>query len=910
MKVLETRLYPPAADNGRVERAVARRALALAESRRLTLVRAPAGYGKTTLMVDCFRTLQARRVPVVWLSLGEFNGSAAEFVAYLAHAVVHQGLGRGDMFDGLAFDAPDEGAAAVCAGLEAICRQAGCTLHVFLDDFDAVHGTPAERLFATLLRQTTETVHWVVGSRSHPQVPLSRMRAQGRVGEIKVDDLRFSPDESAQFLAVRGKPSQALMRFVHERTEGWAAGIRLISIALERSGGDEAGFIARCRGRQRDIATFFREEIFTRLDEDMQEFLLRTCMLGRFTPDLCDALTGRRDARRMIERLEEENLFVARLDESSDSYRYHGLFAEFLLEIVRTRDPSLESALHLQASRWLSERGLTSEAIAHAIRSNDEPYTMRLLDQTWHDLTANGDFVRAGHMISSLPAGTLRRFPRLELWYAVYLIVQCRFSEARSFLVQLEDQFSAMEGFDEPERDRLRHTLRSRHMLLATFSGEVGKLEHEARELLERADASDVFARGSLLLALIVARREQYRVREGDDLIVGSRDLYESSGYRSMLVWHACVVGPTLTQRGETHAAVTQYREAVEIARGCGEPGADSELLSMPLALLAESLLERNVRDEACTLFERAENCASGLGTPDYWVARHVSRARLAFFDGDAAASEDLLDEGHRLATSRRFDRLHWAVVHERIRQAVLRADVQGAARIAAAAGLSSDAAALRPAADVITVSEIKALAWIRVAIATGRHAQALRLLRDWMSFAEPLGALATLLRLSLLAARALHAGGELRGALRMTRRAFDFAAPGGMVFAFLEEGEPVCSLAARALEADPIEARSRPFHRRLAQALSIPLQESSATDGPPAVQRAPAEAGAVVAALTQREIEILRQVARGMLYKETADRLGLTEGSVKWYMQQIYGKLGVRRRQRAVEMARSLGYV
>lgn len=909
MQVLGTRLYPPSNDNGRIERPIGAKVRELAESRRLTLIRAPAGYGKTALMVDCFRSLRDRALPAIWVSMSGFDGSVAEFITYFNQALARQGISRHGMLDALvAGDTSSLGIPGVCAVFDMIFSELEGPLHVFLDDFDAINGTPAQQMFAALLRETPEKVHWIISCRSHPELPLSRIRVLGELGELHVEDLRFSAEESRQFLMAKGA-SEALARFVHDRTEGWLAGIQLVSIALERSGGDEAKLISWCSGKQRDIATFFREEIFPQFDENLQQFLLSTCVLGRFTASLCDAMIGRQDARRMIEKLEEDNLFIFSLDEDGQWYRYHDLFAEFMLDIVRDRDPGLESALHLRASRWLSARGLVSEAIAHAIKSGDESYAMQLIDQTWHNLVREGGFVRCGHLISSLGAETLSGFPRVQLWYALYLIVQCRFAEARSLLATLERWIETLGMVGEQDAKQLSGALLNRQLLLAMFCGEITKLERLAQELLDQGDEGDLFSRGSLQLSLIVIRHERYRVRECDELIVSSRDLFTSAGYRSLLVWHACLVGPAQVQHGETHVAVAQYREAIEIARNCSEPGRDSELLSMPLALLADCLLERNECDEARTLFERAEGCASGIGTEDYWVARYVGRGRQAFYEGRATLAEALLNEGHLLAKSRRFERLHWAVTHERIRQAVARADLREAQQVAADAGLPEDEAELRPAPGVTTVSEIMALAWARLAIATGRHTEAMQLLRAWMSFAEPRGALATMLRLALLAGRALHAGGDVRGALRMIRRAFDFAAPGGMIFCFLKEGEPVQSLVAKALDADPLLVMSKPFYARLAGALSVSFGE--ATDGESrGTGEAVGDASGPVERLTQREIDILRKVAHGMLYKEVADQLGLTEGSVKWYMQQIYGKLGVRRRLRAVEKARTLGYV
>lgn len=914
MQLLTTRLYPPRGDSGIIVRPVGLRLVQLAESRHLTLIKAPAGYGKTTLMVECYRHLVSGSHSAIWISLNEFDGSIDEFAAYLTWALVVQGLAPADSPEDPPDRAPEQTVGGICARFGEIFDSLHDTLYVFLDDANAIHGCAAETVLAALIKESGDKVHWVIGSRSALDVPLARIRVLGQLGELDVEDLRFSNTESCEFLSMKsaGAASEALARFSHDRTEGWPAGLQLMSIALQRSGGDEASLIARCTGKQRDVAAFFREEVFARLEEDMQEFLLHTCMLNRFTATLCDAMTGRRDGQRMIERLEESGLFVFALDESNRWYRYHHLFAEFMVGILRDREPGRESALHLHASRWLSTQGLIREAIEHAIQSGDESYAVQLLDQAWHSLMREGEFVRSVHLASSLAQEMLNRFPRVQLWRAVCMIVESRFEEARRLLSLLEQQLGKLEadsGIDPPQLRQWRHMLVNRRMLLATFCDDIGEMERLSRGLLEWEEESDAFLRGTLQISLLVVHRERYRLRECDDLVASSRELFASVGYRPMLVWHACIVGPLLMQCGESAAAAVQYRNAIELARSCSQPGAESELLPMTLAMLADALLEGGERQEAKALFERADGCANGIGVPHYWVARYVGRARLAFCEGDVAAAARLLDEGHEVAIARSFERLRWAVAHERIRQALALADVRAAQRIGVDAGLPDDEAPLRPSSNVTTVQELEAMAWSRLAIATGRHAEALRLLRAWIGFAELRGAQGAVVRMSVLAVRAQHAAGDGRGALRTMQQAMDRAARAGAILDIAQEGEPVRSLVLKSLEGAEACRVPASFRRRLNDALGMRASLSE-LPAPSVAYGEIDEVSAPIEPLTPREIDILRGVAHSMLYKEIADQLGLTEGSVKWYMQQIYGNLGVRRRQRAVEKGRLLGYV
>lgn len=916
MQLLTTRLYPPRGDSGIVGRPASRRLVHLAETRHLTLIKAPAGYGKTTLMVECYSHLIGGSRSAVWISLSEFDGSIEEFAAYLARALIVHGIAAADPSP-----APSGSGATVrsiCTRFDQIFGGLRDALYIFLDDANAIRGRAAEALLAALIKESGDKVHWIVGSRSALSVPLARMRALGQIGGLDVEDLRFSRAQTHDFLSLKAAESvsEALAKFSHERTEGWPAGLQLMSIALECSGGDEASLIARCASKKRDVAAFFREEIFALLDEEMQGFLLHTCVLNRFTAPLCDAMTGRNDGQRMVEKLEEGGLFVFALDEENRWYRYHLLFAEFLVGILRDREPGMESALHLHASRWLSTQGLVSEALEHAIQSGDEPYAAEFLDQALHDLMRNGEIVRSARLVASLPEATLNRFPKVQLWRAMCMTVESRFGEVRRLLSGLERQFEKLETDSDTDPLQLRewrHILLNRRMVLALFCDDIDEMERLSRDLQSREQEAreeepDVFLRYSLRMSQLVVRRERYRLDECNDLIADIRELLTSKGYRSMLVWCTCSVGLLLMQRGEAIAAAAQYRDAVELARSCSQTGADSELLSMSMTMLADALLESNERQEAKALFERADCCANGIGTPEYWVARYVGRARLAFCEGDIASAAQSLDEGYEVAVARSLERLRWAIAHERVRQALALADVRTAQRIGMDAGLADEEVELRPSANVTSLQEIKAMTWSRLAIATGRHVEALRLLRAWMGFVER-GAPGAVVRFAVLAVRSLHAAGDNRGALRMMQDTMDRAARAGTILSLVQEGEPIRSLAIKSLEGADAGRVPTPFHRRLNEAFKVrtPLLELPAAS----VGRAETdEACAPVEPLTQREIDILCRVGRSMLYKEIADQLGLTEGSVKWYMQQIYGKLGVRRRQRAVEKGRSLGYV
>lgn len=921
MDVLETRLFPPRREGELISRSASQTVLRDIEARRLVLIKAPAGYGKSTLMVECYWSLTKRSRTAVWLSLNEFDGSAAELVGHLRAALIARGVAVPEWTDSAGKLIESRWLGRVVAMFDHALRAHREPVYVFLDDLHAVHGSAAERLLAMLVKEAPDNVRWIVGSRSAPGFPLARLRALGRVSEVDVNAMRFTLEDARRLLSQdSGRVvSERLAQLTHERTEGWAAGLQMVSIALQRAQ-DESSFVERLTGDQRDVAAFLSEDVFGRLEPAVQSFLLRSCVLTRFCPALCNALTQGDDARAMVDELEASSLFIFSLDEERHWYRFHHLFAEFLLRQLREREPELERELHRRASIWYSDNGLVVEAIRHALSSKDHHLAAGMLDRWWSTTNRRGIYSASVAWAEQLPAQVLHEYPGLQLWRSLYLLCERRFDEARLLIEGVTAQLSRMEqgpSADPLQLRRWQYTLLHRKLILAQCTDDIPSVERLAAELQQHATESvDYYLEGTAQLALLLARREQYRLGDCEALNVASREMFLRSANEPMLIWHGCIAGPALIQRGEIDAATEHYRASLALVTRLAVMG-DQDMAAMPLVLLAEALLERYDLPEARDCYERAEPMGHGVGLIEDLVAAYVSRARLCAHDGDQAKAQALLREGLGQAQAGGYERLRWHVVHERIRQAVLAGDLLGAQRVASDTGLPQGDALLRPGTMVTTRQEVMAMAWARLAMACGRHTEALRLMRAWLVFAESRGAVASQVRLGILAARAQYAGGDGRGALRTTRQALGQAAIGGMVFAFVIEGEPIRSLVLKALEADDeTDAAIGRLRLRLCVALGAPLpnslpnRRSFAASANELSGRDIRDSAAPIEPLTAREVDILRLVSRNMLNKEIGDRMGLTEGSVKWYMQQIYDKLGVRRRLGALEKARTLGYV
>lgn len=879
MEVIATRFYPPQREGRLVPRERLQPLLERIREHRLVLIKAPAGYGKSTLMADIYRRFEQAGEPVVWLSMHDLDGSVEELALYLVKTLQRAVDGFGQLLESMLSGTETPSARAIGVELVNAFARLDRPVAICLDDLHAVIDAPAEKLMATLLHDAPCRVRFIMSTRSIPGFGIARLHALGELMEIGADQLRFSEHEARGLLALAGHdpvPDDVAALMV-AKTEGWAAALQLLSLALD-SGQELGGFLQSFRGTNREIASFLAEDVFNRQPAEVQEFLLRTCILNRFCAELCDAVGECDDSRQRIEQLERSSLFLFSLDPEGRWFRYHHLFEEFLQRRLLERSVELKAQYHLRAGRWFVAHQLNGEAFAHLIAAGDMHGAAGILDEQCVQLIYRGQGWSMMGWVAQIPEEVLQEYVRTQLARAWWLVLEWRFDEARPLIEGVEQrlQRAGQDGSIAPALLRqYRALLLHRKMMLAQFADDMPATERLTQELMRDTDESDPYFLGTLEVSLLYAQREQYRLADVDRLAARAVEFFRRSGSDYVLVWHESIVGPTQFLRGQLDDAIDGYRRAIAIASRIR--GHRSGLTAMPSLLLAEVLLERGELDEVRTLLDEFLPIAGEVGFVDQLIAGYITQARLAEHDGDPRRADAALREGYAFSIAKSFDRLHWHVIGERIRGCLRHGDVAGAVRLARSASLPESANSLLPGNQSSPTREAMAVAWARLAGATGRAAEAASLLRRWLAFTESRGCMRSQIRLGVLLARCHLAQDDGRAALRAMEQAARLAAPIGMRFSFGEEGAAVFDLY---------------------QQIAGQIEGAPTTSSHPSMP------------LGQREIAILRLVAKSLLNKEIGDRLGLTEGSVKWYLQQIYEKLGVRRRLQAVQKAEQLGYL
>ena len=493
--LVTTKLRAPRPRPNLVARPRLSEALAAGGGCRLTLVSAPAGFGKTTLLGEWSEDLVADGSSVAWLSLDGSDNHPARFFSYLLGALreVEDGIGESIL---AALDAPQSPPVDVVMGaLVNDLADLPQEVVIVLDDYHVVDSRPVHEAVSFLLEHMPENVHLMIAGRSDPPLPLPRLRARDHVTEIGAADLRFTPEEATAFLndAMELALSAGDVAALEEVTEGWIAALQLAALSM-RGRGDVSGFVESFSGSNRHVLDFLAEEVLERQPEEVRGFLLETSVLERMTAPLCDAVTGRPDGQEMLERLERENLFVVALDDERRWYRYHHLFAEFLRSRLNVENPGLADELHLRASRWYEDGGLLVEAIGHALLGSgadpDYEQAARLIERGTEGAWSRGEGPTVLGWLEALPTEAKRRRPRLYTEHALSLAVTGRPDDVEPFLEEAEQAASeAATGEDRGFLLGFASAIRSWCARLRGNAPEAVELARRALSLLPNEDA-------------------------------------------------------------------------------------------------------------------------------------------------------------------------------------------------------------------------------------------------------------------------------------------------------------------------------------------------------------------------------------------------------------------------------------
>jgi LuxR family transcriptional regulator, maltose regulon positive regulatory protein len=693
------------------------------------------------------------------------------------------------------------------------------------------------------------------------------------------------------------------------RTEGWAAGLQLAALSL-RARPDVDRFLATFSGTHHYILDFLTEEVLERQPDSLRRFLLDTSVLERLCAELCDAVTGRGDGRRMLEEIEQANLFLVPLDEARHWWRYHQLFADVLRARLAQEQPERVVALHRSAAAWHARHGLADDAVRHALGARDPAWAARLIEQHVDALMLRSEGATLERWFAALPTEVVSARPRLLLAKARLALLAGGVGPAASALDAAERAMSCGEGMaDEPfepsigrAASLLAHvpaTLALTRAMLAELAGDAdGAFRFASRALAELGDDApvlDALIRGHLGIAEWLRGRLQPAERVLTDVVAHCR----AAGEPSLAAWGSYLLGQVQRARGRLDAALDTYRQVLDATTPPGQPplpAAGVAYVGMAAVAYQQGEIEQALRlatdgVAACRHLAYTPPLAAGLAT--------LAWARQAL--GDAVGAREAIDAAQQVAPSRSVVDLLNPVPSERARLLLAQGDVTAAVAAIEPLELRAEDAPSYP-------READHLALARVLLAQGLADRALELLERLRAAAEADTRTGSLIAIHALRGLALEAVAEHAAALAALAEAIRLASVEGYVRVFADEGAPMAALIRELVTAQRDEtvaaARIPPgYLGRLARAFESETARTAVNERP----RAPA-VSPLIEPLSERELEVLRLLAAGKPNQEIAADLYVSLSTVKKHVTHVLEKLGATNRTQATARARELG--
>jgi LuxR family maltose regulon positive regulatory protein len=866
--LLTTKIQIPSARAGFVERPRLTSRLEEGLTRKLTLIAAPAGSGKTALVSSLIRKLD---IPVSWLSLDQEDNDPVHFLNYLISALdnlhpdfdLHFPLG----LNTLQTTQIEAFAVPLINELASFYNEWA----IVIDDYQWIELPTLHKLVAYLIEHLPIHGHIVMLTRADPPIPLSRIRTHGDMVEIRASDLVFTPDEVREFMRLNTELmfSGDEIRAIQTRTEGWAAGLKLAAISM-RKYDDAASFIDSFSGSHDFIADYLTDEVLARQPDHIRSFLLQTSILDRLSGELCEAVTGRKNSRDLLETLERENLFLVSLDENREWYRYHQLFADLLCQRLNQTKSVDISELHLRASQWYQQKGMADPAIDHALAGLDFDQAAQLIEQEAVPVLKRGEMLTFLKWLDRLPEKHISNVP--GLWaYQAY---------ARLFSGNPLHTIIGIVPRLDPAEIPADGKLSTMHALLAVFQGRAGDAVRLAEQALETdSEERDGFIRSLALWSMAVGRI----LRDDDlptiELFDEMIEMSTATNNTMLAVLGLCSIAKVRMREGKLQYAHDLYQRALDLST---YPHGRLYIAGQPLLGLGSLYYEWNQFEQATQYLNEGIKLARQWGTVSI-IEGYFTLASLIQAQGDEAGAAEAIQRARETAIQ--FDVTDFddfLVGYHHARLCILQGKYPSAKRWVASRMQMRTHAAQSEISRYLVLYEDLLQAWLF--IATNKFSKAFQVLE---TLSHPIERTGLLIDYHILYAVVYDNLNQRREAMVSLKKALEIAEPGGYIRTLLDKGVPMRNLL--------LEAQAGGIYVEYVQKLL------SAESYLPSPHRR------LIESLSAREVEVLRLICAGHSNRQIADELIIAIGTVKAHTSSIYGKLGVNNRAQAVMKAQEL---
>jgi LuxR family maltose regulon positive regulatory protein len=884
----------------------------------LTLVSAPAGFGKTTLLSNWIHSLPPERARIAWVSLDEGDNEPVLFWRYVLTALDNQQPGLSTQ---LVTYLHTQQAPPLHSVLQALINRLAEESEQFLLILDDYHLLTEQAIHATLtylVEHLPPQLHLLVATRADPPLPLALLRARGHLLEVRTNDLRCTPEEVVTFLEQTSsiQLSRDVVEQVASRTEGWLVGLQLVALSLQGRG-EARSLLEEASGSQRFIFDYLIEEVVGRQSAAVQTFLLSTSVLTQLSAPLCDAVLEQNGSQQILEQLERANLFLVSLDGQRQWYRYHALFAEALRLRLEQTQPASVPGLHLRASQWYAWAGRLHEALSHAITAQQWSWAADLIEQAYPHVWGNSDHARLRRWLEQLPTDVVRSRPRLCLAYAKTVFMVSSYPTMQRWLddaeTALRNTFPTPANGTAETRVQLPSAQNERENLLGEIAAQraimtgyyLGQADTTlalCQQALAHLSHENLEARAEVAYAASLAYHSAGDIVAAIQSTKEAATLAQAAGDTASTIIYLGRTAYGLVVHGRLHEAVEFAQQATLL--GTTPAGLPHAMLSRVSMYHADALREWNRLDEALELALQGVRLSEQTETlvalffgytvlmRIYMARGEVEAARMAFQHAEA------LQRSHSLYRRDAYLIVHWMqfwLAHgeqERARN-WLREIAQHS---------SVDTAGHAPLAR-----EREEVARVRLLLAQQMAIEALALLELLLERAEQQERWSHVIEMKVLQALAHGQSNKDQEALTILAEALHLAEPEGYIRIFVDEGAAMATMLSRLRDQEEKQGPT-PYLDTLLAAFSpermTPRPFPSGSGEPRGYPREQP----LIDPLSERELDVLQLIAQGDSNQEIADRLVIAVVTVKRHVTHIFEKLGVTNRVQAVARARALG--
>ncbi len=873
---------------------------------KLSLLSAPPGFGKTTLVSEW---IHQKKIQAAWFSIDEGDNDPASFIAYLIAAL--QTLNKIWGQPALQLLQSPQIPSSISTIVTLINSLAALPKNtvLVLDDYHHIQSPSIHEMLGLFLDHLPPEMHAVLTTRSDPPLPLSKLRSQNQLTELRTADLSFTSEETMQYFKDKLDVDFSIedIALLESRTEGWITGLQLAALSM-RGREDLSEFVAKFSGDNRYIVDYLMEEVLLRQPEHIRNFLRQTSILDPLSGPLCDAVTEQKNSQQMLNMLEKSNLFIFSLDNERKWFRYHRLFADSLNQRLQHRNKDIVPELHRRASDWYNKHGMKYEAVDHALDANDYDRAVVLLEEMAETVWDRGQQVKLAHWFGHLPERLISKRPQLCVFHARSLIMSGKQKEAELCLSSAEQILESLS--DEiieilPDGTRFQHVFNRKEMLgkisavralMAMYQGDVANIIEHSYQAQVLLPEDNLTWRGVVATMLGMAHgwAGDGNMLKAEKAFSSAISIMEKAGNTSFYLFAGLALAGIFTYLGRLQDAENLCRKLLNLAEdvGMSHTGNAASLHS----ILGGILCERDDLEAGIPMIKKGLELARLSHDHIALQGIRLNWIRVMILSKDFPRALRFIDE--IIKDSKKIDLPPWmshvaAAYQARIWLELGHADLLNQWK--EERGINTE--------DMLSCRiEPEHVVLARILIAQERPEEADRFLEKLIKSAQEGLRIASVMEMHLVRVKALYAQAKIDETIQELKQALALGEKGGFIHVFTMEGKMIARLLAKVLE-DHKQAKSEQVTTFSAKYINKIL---AAFEG----SKSPEKIPGMDEALSDRELEVLKLIAAGFTNQKIAEKLFISLNTVRTHTKNINIKLDVHSRTQAIARAKKLGLI